>query len=198
MIEVEKKFMLSPEQQQRLLKGAEYLNQKTQHDIYYDTPDYLLTMQDKWLRKRNDHWELKHPVRTCEPSGKKRTHYKEFETDEEIIQAMDLDPDSPLTDQLMAAGYVPIAEYTTIRKTYKRDPYTIVIDATDFDYDIAEVEILAQDPEDSIRKFQQLREFAEELGLSMERQNGKLLEYLYRNNRQLYDDYLTAQEPHYN
>ena len=59
MIEVEKKFQLSGEQQERLLEGATFLKEKIQTDTYFDTLDYKYSRNHTWLRERDGSYELK-------------------------------------------------------------------------------------------------------------------------------------------
>ena len=61
-IEVELKFLFSKENKEKVLAlGAELLQKKRIHDVYYDTEDYQLTLNDRWLRLRDNRWELKCP-----------------------------------------------------------------------------------------------------------------------------------------
>ena len=61
MIEVEKKFILTTEQEKSLIEGADFLGEKKFTDIYYDDEDFSLTKKDLWLRNREGRFELKIP-----------------------------------------------------------------------------------------------------------------------------------------
>ena len=52
MIEIEKKFALNNEDEERLTKDAQFLNEYIFTDIYYDTDDFSLTSKDKWFRNK--------------------------------------------------------------------------------------------------------------------------------------------------
>ena len=61
MIEVEQKFIITPETKERLMAlGAQKIATQTLHDVYHDTPLHVLMMSDCWLRRRNGRWELKY------------------------------------------------------------------------------------------------------------------------------------------
>jgi adenylate cyclase class IV len=62
MTEVEKKFRTTDEGKTRLMNGAKFVNEKTFTDMYWDTADFNLTRQDRWLRQRDKQWELKWPL----------------------------------------------------------------------------------------------------------------------------------------
>ena len=62
MIEVEKKFSVTPDIKMRLTQGAELLGEREMNDVYYDTSSYTLTLEGKYLRCRNGAWELKIPL----------------------------------------------------------------------------------------------------------------------------------------
>ncbi len=59
MVEIEKKFRLTQEQERQLLEGATSMGVKKNTDIYFDTEDFVLTRQDHWLRERNGRFEVK-------------------------------------------------------------------------------------------------------------------------------------------
>ena len=61
MIEVERKFLITPETRDRISSlGGSLLARKHLHDTYYDTVDHRMVHQDHWLRKRGERWELKY------------------------------------------------------------------------------------------------------------------------------------------
>ncbi|XP_029517016.1 thiamine-triphosphatase [Oncorhynchus nerka] len=59
-VEVERKFVCDADIQKQLEEiGAVCIGQKQFQDKYFDTPDFLLTLRDVWLRCRQGCWELK-------------------------------------------------------------------------------------------------------------------------------------------
>ncbi|XP_076017169.1 thiamine-triphosphatase [Genypterus blacodes] len=75
-VEVERKFVCNADTPQTLEEiGAVCIGQRQFHDQYFDTPDFDLTLQDMWLRRRKGCWELKCPMTAA---GKtKETHGEE-------------------------------------------------------------------------------------------------------------------------
>ncbi|XP_056155695.1 thiamine-triphosphatase isoform X2 [Lampris incognitus] len=61
-VEVERKFVCHPDIL-KTLEGIGVCNVQRQfHDRYFDTPNFDLTLNDMWLRKREGCWELKCPT----------------------------------------------------------------------------------------------------------------------------------------
>ena len=87
MIEIEKKFHFTPEQEAKIIASATFLGEKIQTDTYYDTLDFVLTCKDIWLRNRNGRFEIKTPLHVL---GNKMalTQYRKIETDEETCEVL--------------------------------------------------------------------------------------------------------------
>jgi adenylate cyclase class IV len=89
MIEVEKKFQPTKEQLDALLLDAQLVKEKTQHDTYYDFPDFRLFKKGIRLRKRGTGFELKiDPDRGISESQISI----EIENDSEIMEYLGLSP----------------------------------------------------------------------------------------------------------
>src|SRR5579864_1260452 len=84
MIEVEKKFILTPDQEKKLIEGAEFVVEKQFTDIYYDDKDFSLTTKDIWLRERDSKYELKLPMNK---SSERRVvdQYRELDVEDDIL-----------------------------------------------------------------------------------------------------------------
>ncbi|XP_065151050.1 thiamine-triphosphatase [Paramisgurnus dabryanus] len=62
-VEVERKFVCDAEVTRKLLDiGAKCIGQRQFQDQYFDTPDFILTLNNFWLRCREGMWELKCPT----------------------------------------------------------------------------------------------------------------------------------------
>jgi len=90
MLEVEKNFDLVPGDKERLIKKAEFIEEKTITDTYYDSADYKLTCRDYWLRKRDGKFELKVPLNKANIHNRLTDQYKELETVENIAEELNI------------------------------------------------------------------------------------------------------------
>jgi adenylate cyclase class IV len=179
MIEVEQKFKLSEEKEARLIEGAEFLNERTFTDVYYDTGEYTLTKNDIWLRKRGDKWEVKIPM-----SGRNNwmsQQYQEVEGEEKIRQVFDIPPKHDFETDIAEFGYVSFCACKTTRKKYSKDKFIIdldLVDYGDFTYKIAEIEIMVPSSEHAQGATDEILKFAKSLGLEIAPVRGKVIEYL--------------------
>ncbi len=182
MIEVEKKFVLTAEQEKALIEGAEFLGEKKFTDIYYDDAKFSLTTNDIWLRARDDRFELKIP--TDRLAEKRITdQYRELNTDSDILEYFKAGPDEVLVDFLHKKGYEPFCKLITTRRKYKKDGFSIDLDSVDFGYTIAEVEYIVENEEKLKEVEDSIMMFAKKYNIiSAGVRYGKLIEYLKRNN----------------
>ncbi|PJE77118.1 hypothetical protein COV05_00720 [Candidatus Uhrbacteria bacterium CG10_big_fil_rev_8_21_14_0_10_48_16] len=178
MIEVEKKFTLTRDQEERLLEGAKLFKEVTNIDVFFDTQNYHYTLQDMWLRTRNGAFELKIG------QGKNRTRngtvYEEIEEEARIRKKLQLLPNLSMNDALIQAGILPFATIHKTRRSYKREGFRIDIDVCDFGYELAEIELLVEHASDVQEALDRIQALANHLGLDASPQRGKLIEYLYR------------------
>jgi thiamine-triphosphatase len=182
MIEVEKKFVITPEQESYLLDGAEFLGEKIFTDSYFDYPDYRMTSSDLWLRKRDDRFELKVPLND-NTKVRVSDQYHELETDEEIASYLKIDlSGGKLEDKIGEIGMAPFCTITTTRKKYKKGEFGIDVDEMDFGYHICEIELMVSGEEEISSAEKRIVDFALSLGLPVVRVRGKVLEYLRLNN----------------
>jgi len=181
-IEVEKKFILTGEQERRLLDGAEFLGEKKLTDVYYDDDRYSLTRKDIWLRSRNGKFELKAPMNV--PIEERVTdRYQELETDHEILAYLKLPENKALADALRESGYGPFATITATRKKYRKDGYHIDLDAADFGYHLAEIEYMTDEASAVDEATRKIMDYAGSHGLVGDGVvYGKVVEFLRRNN----------------
>jgi thiamine-triphosphatase len=183
MFEVEKKFILSESEEERLLKGATMLNQKTFTDVYVDTDQFLLTAKDWWLRSRDGKWELKIPLNKGKRAARVADQYQELENEEEICQALGFLERKNLKDLLVLHGLHPFCTCTTTRKKFQKGPFTIDFDTvtypdTDFTYRLLEVELLVEWAEEMDTAVKKILDFAKREGLLSLPVRGKVVVYL--------------------
>ncbi len=190
MMEIEKKFQLSNQQKQRLLEGATFISEQSITDSYYDNTSHDLTKQDCWLRCRNDKYELKVGSKNYD----KRTiqKYTELNTEETIREFLKIPQVGTLEEDLIANKYMPFMSCVTTRTKYSKDGFTIDLDYvdfdSDFDYQLAEIELILQDGKDENLAAQKILEFSQKHGLSDEPVRGKVIEYLMQKRPKHYQD----------
>ena len=182
VIEVERKFVLGKESDAKLQElGAKLLSESSFIDMYYDTSNYKLTTRDHWLRKRNDQWQLKCPPRVrC--GDARTTQYAEYDKEETILKVLQIlwVKESPSTTNpvvvaaiagcsnlkglLQKASLNEFAQYTTHRKTFVLDGFTIDLDLTDFGFQVGEIEVVVADESRVTEALHQIDELAAKLG----------------------------------
>lgn len=180
-IEIEKKFHPSEEQLVRLLEGAESKGEKISKDTYYDTAEYALTTKDRWLRKRNDNFELKISLN---PDGNRtEDQYREVTDMLEIRRELSLSEEGEFESLLIERGIEPFGSWTTYRQKYVKDGFAIDVDDVDFGtfrHSVVEIELIVSDTSMIPEAGARILAFAKKHGLSMERAPGKATVYLQR------------------
>lgn len=188
MFEIEKKFRLSTETEKSLLENAEFLGEKSFEDIYFDTDDYSLTKNDKWLRCREGNFEMKIPL----PGNNKvcGNQYEELTEEQKIKDDLKLEGNDRLNKILEENNYKPFCKIKTFRQEYKKEGYTIDVDKVDcgdFDYRLVEIESLIDNPEEANEVLKKIIEFGKSFGLKDERLRGKVVQYLKNKKSVHYD-----------
>jgi len=191
MIEVEKKFQLTKEQEARLLDGATFYKQVTNTDVFYDTPDFHYTKDDTWLRTRNDKYELKIRIHEI-GKGNKGTIYDEITDEQRIREILKLENNISMAEAIEHAELQPFARIKKERRSYKLKDFRIDIDIYDFGYELAEIELLVEKPSEAREAEKRIVALAQAIGLDQTPQRGKVIEYLYRFDRKHYEALLEA------
>ncbi|MDO8617479.1 MAG: CYTH domain-containing protein [Candidatus Uhrbacteria bacterium] len=184
MFEVEQSLTLTAAEQARLLEGASFINEKVMTDVYWDTLDFRLTTKDIWLRSRDGKFELKRPPIAYDVD---RTvdQYEELENESDVRQILKFESHGTMIDVLHAHGFQPFCTCTTIRKTYRKQEFTIVIDRvtyadTSFLYDTCEIELMVAHAADMKEASERIKTFARAHGLEVKYVGGKVITYLER------------------
>lgn len=181
MIEVEKKFILTEKEKERLIKGAEFLNEKVFTDIYYDTNDFSLTSNDRWLRSRDGKFELKIPIH--QGADRLIDQYNELEDEQKIREALSLFSQRSISDDLARRGYYSFCTCKTTRRKYKKGLFIIDLDIVDFNhftYTIGEIELMVNKKSEIKTAIGKIMSFAQEHNLNIAPARGKVIEYLKR------------------
>ena len=181
MIEVEKKFILLKDQEKFLVDGAEFLGEKIFTDVYYDTEDFSLTRNDKWLRARENKFEFK--ISLDRRVGREIDLYDEIEDESEIRKRLNLSDEKNMDEVLLKNGYSKFCICKTKRKKYKKDSFGIDIDFVDFgdfNYELAEIELMVNDKSETQEALEKIISFAKFNNLTIGYVRGKVIEYLLR------------------
>lgn len=181
-IEVEKKFILTPVQIEKLVSGATLIKEGSHTDIYYDTPDYSLTQASYWLRSRSGKFELKVPV--VAKTNKEVAYHEELESEEVIRKILKLDKNRSLEEDLLENGYISFATITTRRRSYEKNGFKIDIDSVDYGHNVVEIELIVEDESQMEGAIEKIIEFAHSMGLPVTEKwtRGKVAEYIHRFN----------------
>lgn len=159
MIEVEKKFRLRNAFFEKIKREGTFLSHKEFQDTYYDTAEWHYTLQNMWLRRREDIFELKVGVQQeCGIIDR----YDEITDPMGILKALNLPLTPSLSSALEEKKITPFCSFWTDRRKYQLGEFIIDIDTATFDdltYSVAEVELLVPnksaiaDAENKITKF---------------------------------------------
>lgn len=192
MIEVEKGFNLTEEQERALIDGAEFLGEKKFTDVYYDDTQYSLTLSDHWLRKRDGRFELK--VSMNKPLEERISdQYEELESDEAILQYFKAEAGKTMASFLEEKNYKPFCTVvTTTRRKYRKEGFNIDLDAMDFGYACAEIELMIEDASSMEEATQSIIQFAAKHGITEGNKWGKVIEYVKRNNPAHFQAFIDA------
>ncbi len=194
MLEIEKKFQLTIEQKKRLLDGAEFISEVTIIDTYYDKHTHDLTKQDCWLRCRNGRYELKIGIKNYDKRAIQK--YKELKNEKEIRDFLNMPQIENFEKCLSINQFVPFMSCVTTRTKYRKDGFNIDLDDvnfdSDFDYQLAEIELLISDDENELEATQKILEFAKKHGLTDEPIRGKVIEYLMQKRPKHYQDLVNS------
>lgn len=179
-IEVEKKFIPDETHIGRIAENFTFVDERKFTDMYFDTADYSLTRKDIWLRLRGDKFELKVPL--SENDKTQVDQYREFESPREIKRILGIEGSNDLLDDLTRLGYATFCQIETTRRTYSDGLLSIVLDVTDFGYNIGEVELLVNDSSESSDAVNRINKFFGNIDLPVVPVRGKVIEYIRRNN----------------
>jgi len=188
MIEVEKKFIVSEGDINRLVEGGTLIKEKTFRDIYFDNKNHELTLNDKWLRLRDDSFEFKIPIEGVDKATSTFNTYEEITDISKIYALLNIKQEVDLMSDLLLDDYSEFANITTNRKKYQKGKFVIDLDMMDFGYQLAEVELLVESKEETDKAIKDITDFAIKLGLTIESVPGKVIEFLRRKNPNHYKE----------
>lgn len=168
MIEIEKKFLLTSQQKESLLKGAVESGVKLVTDSYLDTDNFSLTRNDLWFRERDGAFELKMPLKSG--SGVATNRYHELTNETDIAQKLGLGEVNDLSEALSNAGIKKFMTCYTQRTSYEKQGFHIDVDIvtyrnSSFAYAVAEIELLVETEEEADTAEARIITFAKQFDL---------------------------------
>lgn len=179
MIEVEKKFALTEEQRENLLRGADFLGKSIFTDEYYDNDVFALTTKDVWLRARDGQWEMQIPH---DAGDRWEDNYEKIQDEAVIRKYLELEEDGKsLEEALISNGYSPFCVCGTSRAKYQKDDFVIDIDSVEygdlFRY-FVRMELLVEDRAEIPAALSKIQTFANSEGLRESSARAKVLDYI--------------------
>jgi adenylate cyclase class IV len=179
MFEVEKKFILSQGEIERLIEGAEFLGERVYTDIYYDNEKLSLSTNDMYLRSRNGKFDLKIPKHT--DGGEMNQRYQEVEEEENLRQIFGVVKQGSFLEDILEFGYASFCELKTTRRKFKKEGFVIdldLVEAQDFGVSIVEIERMVETEAEMPKALLAIENFAKRNGLKSRSVNGKVRAYL--------------------
>ena len=165
-VEIKRKFKVGEDSEKIIAsKGGQLLRTETFVDQYFDDSCYSLTLNDNWLRKRNETFEMK---TSCEADSgekvivnekmivqslQKMVHQKSQETIPKTLSELIIDLD--------------LSEFTTFQTTrhyYELGDCTIALDLTDFGFQSGDVTITVDSPTKVPEAIHRMDKLARDLG----------------------------------
>ena len=193
MIEVEKKFKLEADFFEKIKREGTFLSQKKFLDAYYDTSQWLYTMQNMWLRKREKNFELK--VAVQQESGI-IDRYNEITDPIGILKALKLRPSTSLPLVLKENKITAFCSFWTDRRKYQLGEFIIDIDTATFDdltYCVAEAELLVSHESGIFEAEEKITRFLEQESVDWRKVvQGKLPYFLARRRPEHYSALVNA------
>lgn len=170
MIEVEKKFTVPPSFDDVLAReGAVLVIEKEFLDSYYDFTDFKLSLQDCWLRKRNNTWELKHRDKHSNSKSTSLDAYYELDNEKEILRSLatyvSMDTRVKSVQEFVTGSRLRVfASFKTRRMRYEIDGVFIDLDSASFGYNVGEIEIIVGSVDDIADAEIKIESLAKRLG----------------------------------
>ncbi len=200
MIEVESRFVLTPESQARLLDGAIKKEETVFTVQFLDTPDWQLAFNNLWLKLKKKKYELKVPLEN-QPKGDSdhlATVFDEVTDLTRILNILKIEHRTDFEAALTEANIRSFASIETIRTSYQKGPFLLDLDQAQFPllktgqvyhYAVAEIE-LQTTPALVPQARKDIITFAEQHGLQVSDTRGKLMEFVFQNYPDVYGEFV--------
>ncbi len=148
LIEVERKFKPDEEQMRRLLEGAEFESEEELSDVYYDFTDYDLHNDDARLRNRDGEFikkvHVEKKLKNIPKNFDIAFEYNERDIQEQLgwsrEEATGKSFLEMIKEKMSGNKLSELGQFKISRRIYKKDGIKILVDKTDYGYDIVELE----------------------------------------------------------
>lgn len=138
-------------------------------DSYFDFPEYTLSFQNCWLRRRDNVWELKYlengPVKLSLIDS-----YRELNNEKEILKVLSKYASKgsrifeDVNEFASSCGLQVLASFKTARTKYRIDGVIVDLDIASFGYSVGEIEIVVSREEERPDAEKKLEILAKKLG----------------------------------
>lgn len=168
-VEIKRKYKVGEDSEKNIIgKGGQLLRTETFVDQYFDDSCYTLTLNDNWLRKRNEIFEMK--------TSSSETKGEQVIVDEKIIylslqkmlQQNSHDATTKTLSKLMNdLDLSEFATFQTSRQYYELEECTLALDLTDFGFQSGDVMIKVDSPSKVPDAIQRMDKLAKDLGFHL-------------------------------
>ncbi len=170
-----------------LQQQATFIKETQFEDVYLDNlEDYTLAMNNVWLRKRDNFFELKRGIDPkSEVNRANVDRYEEITEKTKIISILNKFFGTQCTtmEELESSKKIePFATIQTRRKSYQWKEFSLDVDETNFGYQLAEIECQVDSKEKVEHATQHLLQFCQQNGIPPNQKVlGKLEKYILDN-----------------
>ncbi|MBN2478669.1 MAG: CYTH domain-containing protein [Parachlamydiales bacterium] len=193
MIEIEKKVSLSDSQIERIKKEAIFLKETKIVDTYYDTKDFLYTLKNIWIRKRDSQFELKVGLKNEKYIIDR---YREIVDKKKINEFLNFPIEIDIEENFKNNQISPFFSFVTYRTKYKLEDIFIDLDIAikdDLKCIVGEFEIIVQDEKEIPIAENKLNDLTKKFDIDPnKRALSKLSYFLKMNNKNHFNNLVKA------
>ncbi len=181
MIEVEKKFQPTEEQNKKLLEGATLISHKEVVDVYYDTPSFEFAKKGMYLRNRDNSWELKIYL----PSSGDDEAAEEIVDENQILKSLGYETYQNFQD-FSSQELQILGKILTDRKKYHKEGFILDFDETDFGMKKLDIELQVSERDQIPEANKKILDFINTFGMQEVKLPLKPVAYLEKMRPEIY------------
>ena len=165
-VEIKRKFKVGEDSEQIIInKGGQLIRTDSLIDQYFDDSSYTLTLNDNWLRKRNDAFEMKN---SCSVTNGDQVIVDEkmiLQSLQKVFHQKDPKATTKTLSELMNdLDLSEFATFQTTRKYYEIEECMLALDLTDFGFQSGDVMVTVDSPAKVPDAIQRMDKLAKDLG----------------------------------